>query len=123
MFRILEKYKEKGQFEFKQSDRLSKVCNAPGRDSGIYIIYADVIDEKNLIYIGISGKESVNGEIIHRDDGLGGRIVNGKQFGKGRRRSCRVRCRKIILVFLILNGMLLMGLLIKIFQDRWRNHF
>lgn len=88
MFRILEKYKEKGQFDFKETDRLSFKCNAPrGNNSGIYIIYAEEIDIENLIYIGISGREGKSGEIIHRRDGLGGRIVNGKQFGNGRRRS------------------------------------
>lgn len=87
MFRILEEYKEKGQFDFKHSDRLSQMCNAPKRDSGIYIIYADEINESNLIYIGISGREGKNGEIINRKDGLGGRIIKGKQFGDGRRRS------------------------------------
>ena len=84
VFEILEKYKEHGQFTFKPTDRLSQVCNAPREGSGIYLIYADVVNSKRLIYIGISGREGANGEIIHRKDGLGGRIVKGKQFGDRR---------------------------------------
>lgn len=87
MFEELERYKEKDIFEFKEGDSLSRVCNAPRHSSGIYLIYAEEIKDKNLIYIGISGREGANGEIIHRKDGIGGRIVNGKQFGDGRRRA------------------------------------
>jgi len=84
MFEVLEKYRECGQFTFKPNDRLSQVCNALREGSGIYLIYADVVNSKRLIYIGISGREGVNGDIIHRKDGLGGRIVKGKQFGDRR---------------------------------------
>ena len=87
MFKILENYKEKGQFRFLATDILSQVCTAPKENSGIYLIYADEIISKNLIYIGISGRKGSNGEIIHRKDGLGGRIVKGKQFGESRRKS------------------------------------
>jgi hypothetical protein len=87
MLEELEKYKVKGRFEFKISDSLSQVCNAPRNSSGIYLVYADVVNKARLIYIGISGREGEDGEIVHRQDGLGGRIVNGKQFGKNRRIS------------------------------------
>ena len=87
MFETLEKYKVKGHFEFKPTQQLSQVCNTPKNSSGIYLIYADVVNIKKLIYIGISGRETSDGGIVHRLDGLGGRIVKGKQFGTGRRRS------------------------------------
>ena len=87
MLDVLDSYKEKGSFNFSINDRLSQVCTAPKHSSGIYVIYADVIKAENLIYIGISGRQDSNGEIIHRKDGIGGRIVKGKQFGDGRRRS------------------------------------
>ncbi len=79
MFKDLEIFVENGQFEFEPSDRLSQVCNAPKDSSGIYLIYEDEIDYDNLIYIGISGREGANGEIIHREDGMWGAIVKGKQ--------------------------------------------
>ena len=87
MFKYLEKYKEKGVFEYLQNDNLSSCCNAPKENSGIYLIYSDTVSLANLIYIGISGREGSNGEIIHRKDGLSGRIVKGKQFGELRRNS------------------------------------
>lgn len=81
MFKELNKYKEKGIFVFNQTDRLSSVCNAPKSGSGIYLIYATVKGEKELIYIGISGRKSEKGEIIHRRDGLQGRFLTGKTDG------------------------------------------
>lgn len=79
MFKDLEVFKVKGQFEFKLYDQLSEVCNAPKDSCGIYLIYEDEVDYDNLIYIGISGKEWPNGEFTHSEDALWGRIVNGKQ--------------------------------------------
>ena len=87
MIEVLGNYKEKGQFIFRPTDTLSQVNNAPNDSSGIYLIYADVINSQKLIYIGISGREGIYGEIIHRKDGLGGRIVKGKQFGERRQIS------------------------------------
>jgi hypothetical protein len=87
LLKVLEKYKEKGVFVFKRTDQLSHQCNAPTHSSGIYAVYAASIKPENLIYIGISGREGKNGEIKHRIDGLGGRIVKGKQFGEARIRS------------------------------------
>jgi len=87
MFTYLDTFQEKGQFEFCPTDILSQVCNAPKDSSGIYLIYKNEICLSNLIYIGISGREGSNNEIIHRLDGIGGRIVNGKQFGESRRKS------------------------------------
>jgi hypothetical protein len=110
MLESLDNYKEKGQFDFNSSDRLSKVCNAPRRDSGIYIIYTDEIREKNLIYIGISGREGKNGEIVNRKDGLGGRIVKGKQFGVGRQRSWPRKMEEDDITILIIKWYVTYGL-------------
>jgi hypothetical protein len=87
MFNDLDRFKENGAFEFNQTDTLSHVCNAPKDNSGIYLVFADKVDDNNLIYIGISGWKGERGQIIHRKDGLGGRIVKGKQFGEARRKS------------------------------------
>lgn len=94
MFKYLEKYKEKGSFEFSDNDNLSRCCNAPNHSSGIYLIYSDGVSLENLIYIGISGRSGSDGEIIHRKDGLGGRIVKGKQFGEPRRNSWSKKMKK-----------------------------
>lgn len=77
----LNKYTEKGNFVFKSTDSLATVCNAPKACSGIYLIYAQIDDERELIYIGISGRKGVDGKIIHRKDGLRGRFLTGKTDG------------------------------------------
>jgi hypothetical protein len=84
MFDLLEKYKQKGHFQMKASDRLADVCNAPNNCSGLYIIYALEQGKVNLIYIGISGRSGTEGEIIHRKGGIRGRFLSGKQFGDRR---------------------------------------
>lgn len=90
MFEHLLKYKHCGHFTFKQEDDLKEVCNAPTNKSGVYMVWTTVDNERNLLYIGRSGKME-NGVIVHRKAGLGGikdRLVNGHQFGKiARRRS------------------------------------
>jgi len=94
IFTDLEKFRDRGSFEFKQSDILSQVCNAPKDSSGIYLVFADKVNDDNLIYIGISGREGERGKIIHREDGLGGRIVKGKQFGIARRNSWPLKMKE-----------------------------
>lgn len=89
MFNELTRYKHKGQFFFKLSDSLSKVCNAPSDKSGIYLVYALKNGKLELVYIGRSGRVKKDGSIFIRKAGLGGikdRIVNGHQFGKIPRR-------------------------------------
>lgn len=86
MFEMLSKYKKQGGFEFTLGDRLSKVCDAPTDRSGVYIIFACMESEKQLIYIGCSGLEK-NGVITIRKGGMKDRLVNGKQFGKPRRNA------------------------------------
>lgn len=86
LIKELENYPIKGSFSYSRNDTLSQVCNIPTRKdySGIYLFY----DNKNeLIYVGISGRENGNGEIIHRKDGLRGRFLKGKQFGDRRSKT------------------------------------
>ncbi|MEY8780314.1 hypothetical protein AB9K32_07790 [Allomuricauda sp. XS_ASV26] len=87
MYNSLNIYIERGEFTFNVSDNLNNQCNAPKHSSGVYLIYKEKVSESNLVYIGISGREGTNGEIIHRKDGIKGRLVSGKQFGEPRRRS------------------------------------
>jgi hypothetical protein len=104
----LEVFSKKGEFIFRRTDSLSQACNAPNHSSGIYLIYAEKSDVSNLIYIGIAGREK-NGEIIHRKDGLGGRITKGKQFDEPRKKSWpkkmkEDRIQKIIVEWYITYG-------------------
>ena len=71
MFDLLNKYPNNGSFEFKSTDSLSNVCNAPKNKSGVYIVYAVKGHTKYLIYIGCSGLED-NGEIKLRKGGMCG---------------------------------------------------
>lgn len=79
----LEKYENKGVFYFHINDVLNSVCNIPKRkdNSGLYVFYSE---NKELVYVGISGREGLDGNIIHRKDGLRGRFLTGKQFGDRR---------------------------------------
>ena len=81
MFDELSRYKKTGHFLLKPTDNLASVCNAPKSCSGLYIVYALEKGKVNLIYIGISGRKGPDGKIKHRQDGLRGRFVTGKQFG------------------------------------------
>ncbi len=81
MFDELNKYKRTGHFIFKPSDSLASVCDAPKGCSGLYMIYALANGNVDLIYIGISGRKGTNDKMIHRQDGLRGRFLTGKQFG------------------------------------------
>src|SRR6476660_5806569 len=81
MFDELNKYKRTGHFVLKPLDNLSSVCNAPKGCSGLYIVYALEKGKVSLIYIGISGRKGPDGKIKHREDGLRGRFLTGKQFG------------------------------------------
>lgn len=63
MFDELKKYKNNGHFFFTPSDNLASVCNAPAKHSDIYCIYALQKGKVNLIYIGISGRQGVDGII------------------------------------------------------------
>ena len=80
ILQLLDKYQNQGSFRFKLDDRLSQVCNAPDDSSGLYIIFVEEESFENVIYIGISGRDDGSGNIIHRQDGIYGRIVRGKQF-------------------------------------------
>jgi hypothetical protein len=85
MYNELEKYKQKGSFILRPSDKLSAVCNVPsGLFSGIYLVYGLHAQSSVLIYIGISGKKNNDESIKHRTDGLRGRFLTGKTAGEAR---------------------------------------
>ena len=88
MTEILKLYSDFGHFIFKNQDDLKKVCNAPSEKGGIYILYFEINDSKEVIYIGCSGHIQNNGTMSVRKTGGGrlkGRIVNGHQFGREKR--------------------------------------
>lgn len=88
----LEKYEKKGKFHFSINDALSLVCNIPKRNdySDLYVFYSQ---NKELIYVGISGREDSAGNIIHRQDGLRGRFLTGKQFGDRRSKTFPIQMK------------------------------
>src|SRR5690606_23813547 len=71
----LEKYQLKGSFIFKQTSRLSEVCNIPTQSdlAGLYLFYDN--DTNELLYVGISGRTNKDGILIFRKDGLRGRFL------------------------------------------------
>lgn len=84
MTEILKPYVNNGKFIFNITDDLRKVCNAPTKEGGIYILYSTIKNKKEVIYIGSSGHIQNSGNMHVRKSGGGGlkgRIVNGHQFG------------------------------------------
>lgn len=71
MEKFLSIYERKGKFNFKPSDSLKEVCNAPTDSSGIYLVYGYLKHKKPLFYIGISGKIQEDGKMFIRKAGLG----------------------------------------------------
>tara|TARA_R110001632_G_scaffold21300_2_gene62521 strand:- start:478 stop:897 length:420 start_codon:yes stop_codon:yes gene_type:complete len=61
MFKCLDKYKNKGQFEFRVGDKLSYHCKNVPNESGVYLIYTITDDIEDLVYIGASGKIKQDG--------------------------------------------------------------
>jgi hypothetical protein len=91
IFDKLEVFKCKGLFVYNpgQGDNLSKVCNVPKDNvSGIYLVFADSVDDDHLIYIGISGIVT-NGVFNHRLGGMRERLISGKQKDKYGNRDAR----------------------------------
>jgi hypothetical protein len=88
MFDALLEYSHNGIFEFKIENELSEVCNAAKNAGGVYLVYKEIEDIENLIYIGMSGKIKQDGTYsIRKDGGIYGRLVNGNQFNGKRRRT------------------------------------
>ncbi|MDD2287702.1 MAG: hypothetical protein PHY55_02590 [Bacteroidales bacterium] len=90
----LQNFPRKGKFKLNQHSSLTDVCNISRINdcSGVYLFYDD--DTNELLYIGISGRETSDGEIRHRKDGLWGRLVKGKQFGDFRRKTLVEQMKK-----------------------------
>lgn len=85
----LKIYKYNDSFVFKIDDSLKEVCNAPRDQCGVYQVFEITNNTKKLIYIGSSGHIKNDGKFHIRKTGGGGirgRIVNGHQFNKEKRR-------------------------------------
>ena len=85
MLSELQKYLICGSFDYCPIDHLSRVCNAPTNQAGIYIVYANRDKQYRLVYIGISGQVNKEGIFKVRKDGLWGRLVKGKRDGELRK--------------------------------------
>ena len=88
MYKELKKFKVKNQFTFTTDDSLEEVCNATESGSGIFLVYAIDVDEKELIMVGSTGTVQNNGTLKIKNGGLKDKIVEGHQFAKtGRKYS------------------------------------
>ena len=88
MYKELKKIKVKNQFSFSNEDSLEEVCNAPEAGSGIFLVYAVEVEEKELIMVGSTGTIQNDGTLKSKNGGLFDKIVNGHQFAKtGRKYS------------------------------------
>jgi hypothetical protein len=88
MYKELKKFKVTKSFTFNLDDSLEAVCNAPDSAGGVFLVYAVVDEEKELIMVGSTGTIQNNGTLKCKNGGLYDKIVNGHQFAKtGRKYS------------------------------------
>ncbi len=88
MYKELKKFKTNNQFNFTTNDSLEEVCNASENGSGVFLVYAVVGEEKELIMVGSTGTVQNDGTLKSKNGGLFDKIVNGHQFAKtGRKYS------------------------------------
>lgn len=86
MYKELKKIKIKNQFIFTINDTLDEVCNASEAGSGIFLVYDDREEEKELIMVGSTGTIQNDGTLKSKNGGLFDKIVNGHQFAKTARK-------------------------------------
>lgn len=95
MYKELKKFKTSGSFLFGQDDNLEEVCNAPETAAGIFVVYNNDGEEKELIMAGSTGTIQNDGSLKVKSGGLYDKIVNGQQFAKtGRKYSWPAQMKK-----------------------------
>jgi len=83
MFDKLDKYKQNGHFFLTPGDQLDKVCNAPDKQAGVFLVYALKNGRIELVYIGGTGEINEKKLISIQNTGIGGlrdEMVNGVEF-------------------------------------------
>lgn len=94
MYKELKKFKVTKSFTLTANDNLEEVCNAP-EAAGIFMVYAVVGEEKELIMAGSTGTIQNDGTLKNKSGGLYDKIVNGHQFAKtGRKYSWPAQMKK-----------------------------
>jgi hypothetical protein len=86
MYKEVSKFKNSGSFQFSSSDELDVVCNAPNEASGVFLVYAMLEENKELIMVGSTGTVQNDGTLKAKSGGLYDKIVNGHQFAKTARK-------------------------------------
>jgi len=95
MYKELKKFKTTKSFTFTVEDSLEEVCNAPEAGTGIFVVYAVDVEEKELIMVGSTGTVQNDGTLKSKNGGLYDKIVNGHQFAKtGRKYSWPAQMKK-----------------------------
>ena len=84
---ILKKYENNDHFFFHKEIDLAKVCNAPKKGSGVYVVYELKDGRISLVYIGACGKMKSDGNINYLEGNMYHDLVNGRQFGGKRKES------------------------------------
>lgn len=84
MIDLMEKYESNGHFFFDSNKELDRVCNAPKKGVGVFIVFELKNGRVKMVYIGSAGKITQVGKKKTGKDGLYGSLVNGMQFDKPR---------------------------------------
>lgn len=69
MFDELNKYENWGHFSVSSHSKLAEVCNAPKQESGVYLVYELKNRQRELVYIGCSGKMNTARQLQTRKTG------------------------------------------------------
>jgi len=80
----MEKFESNGHFFFGPNDELDRVCNAPKKGVGVFIVYELKNGRVTMVYIGSAGKITQAGKKKIGKEGLYGSLVNGMQFDQPR---------------------------------------
>ncbi|MBB6274237.1 hypothetical protein HDF26_004711 [Pedobacter cryoconitis] len=83
MFDVLNKYKQNGHFFLTPGDELSKVCNAPEKQPGVFLAYALKNGRIELVFIGGTGEIDKRRLLAIQNTGVGGlkdELLNGLEF-------------------------------------------
>lgn len=63
-FNVLNKYKTKGEFIFREGNKLSEFCKVVPHAAGVYLFRTIKDEKEKLVYIGASGTMKQNGTFL-----------------------------------------------------------
>lgn len=82
----LQVYKNNDHFFFTKEADMKKVCNAPAKGMGVYVVYELKNGRIRIVYIGAAGRLKNNG-IKETGNGFLNEFLDGIHFGGSREKT------------------------------------